>query len=292
MIKLRTTSIVASVLAVGAVLASPSLAGAKTLKGIVVHASPRAHSIVVADARGRLHAVHVSHTVAPSTTVTFSVRRLRNGTLAATKVRTGRRVRRARFHGRVIYIARARSAFVISVRGASLVVHERRAARLASVAAIASAESVPTLGSEVTVSAAFGRSGSLMADSVKNDGQHDNHVDLEGVILSIDSLARTITISADDDDELAGASVLVHLPSTFDLTSYKVGEELLVVASLNADGSYTAVDTFDDDSAEQADEQDCQESEDQPGEDLSEDQQHPDHCEADPSEVEGEDGQD
>jgi hypothetical protein len=287
MIRLRTAPTIAGLLAVGAVLASPAGVSAKSLSGTVVHASRHAHSLVIADARGRLHVVHVAHIVAPSTNVRLSVHRLRNGTLGAKKIWTGRRAPRARVHGRVTYISRARSAFVISVRGASLLVHRRHHhARAASAAAVTSADGLPALGSEVTVSGTFDRSGALTADTVTNDGQHDNHVDLEGVILSVDSLARTITISADDNDELAGAAIVIHLPSTFDMTGYKVGDVLLVVATLNPDGSYTAVDTFGDGGAEEADEQDCQQSPDEPAGDLLEDQQLNSPCEADPAEGE------
>jgi hypothetical protein len=281
MIKFRTPSAMAGVLVVGAMVASPGVVSAKSLSGTVVHASRHAHSLVIADARGQLHVVHTARMLPPASTVTLTVRRLRNGTLAATKMRTGRRTHKTRLRGRVTYVSRARSAFVISVRGASLLVHQRRHAKLASAAAVSSADSLPALGSEVTVSGSFGRSGDLTADTVTNDGQHNNYVDLEGVIVSIDAAARTLTMSADDNDELAGAAILVHLPSTFDLAKYKVGEVLLVVASLNVDGSYTAVDTFDDGSAEQADGQDCQQSEDQPGEDLVEDQQLHNPCQAD-----------
>jgi hypothetical protein len=289
MIRLRTPSAMAGVLAVSAMVASPGVASAKSLSGTVVHASRHAHSLVIADARGHLHVVHVARMLAPSSTVTLTVRRLRNGTLAATKMRTGHRTRRARLRGHVTYVSRARSVFVVSVRGASLLVHQRRHAKRASAAAASSADSLPALGSEVTVSGTFGRSGDLVADTVTNDGQHSNHVDLEGVIMSIDIVARTLTMSADDNDELAGAAVVVHLSSTFDLARYQVGEVLLVVASLNADGSYTAVDTFDDGSAEQADGQDCQQSEDQPGEDLVEYQQLHSRCEADAHEGDSED---
>jgi hypothetical protein len=285
MINLRNSSIAAGALAAGIVLAAAGAAPAASLRGVVVHANKRAHSLVIANARGRLRAVHVARMIAPAFTVTLSVRRLRNGTLAANKVRTGHRAPKVRMRGRVTYVYRARSAFVLSARGASLIVHVHRRATVASAATEATSDGLPALGSEVTVGGTIGRSGDITADSVQNDGQHNNHADLEGVILSIDDVARTITISADDNDELSHASILVHIPSTFDLSSYKVGEVLLLVATLNADGSYSAVDTFDDGGAA-ANEQDCQQSEDQQGEDECEAQASEEECEAEATDEE------
>ncbi|MHB8531655.1 MAG: hypothetical protein ACYDC2_02930 [Solirubrobacteraceae bacterium] len=274
MIELRSLSTTAGVLAAGIVLASAGVASAASLNGTVVHSNKRAHSIVVADARGHLHAVHVSHQISAAQTVSLSVHKLRNGTLGASKVRIGHSVHMVRVRGRVTYVDPARRAFVVSARGVSLVVQEGRGAKLASASSVTA---LPALGAEVTVSGPINPSGDLTANTVHNDGEHNNNnnnnnnnsssnsnsssssnIDLEGYILSIDDAARTITISADDTGSLPGASILVHMPSTFDLTGYEVGETLSVVASLNADGSYAAVDTFGDGSEEQAEEQDCQ----------------------------------
>jgi hypothetical protein len=273
MINLKTSTITACVLVTGAALASPSVSAAAPLKGTVVHANKRAHSVVIADSRGRLDAVHVLRMIAPGQTVALSIRKLRDGTFAGSKVRTGRRVHRTRLRGRVTYVNQQMGVFVVSARGASLLVHKHRRAKLAALAASAASDGLPAVGTEVTVSGTIDHQGDLIAESVNNDGQHSNYADLEGVILSVDTAARTVTISADDNDELAGASIVVHLPMTFNISSYQVGQVLEVVATLNPDGSYTAVETSDDDSAEQADKPECAQSEDKgDGEDIRRDE--------------------
>lgn len=259
----KASSAAVGLLAASGLLASAGIASAAPLKGVVVHSNQRAHSIAVVDRGGRLHAVHVSRKVAMGRTVTLTVRKLRNGTLVASRVRTGRRAHKLRLRGRVTYSDRSRGVFVVSARGVSLVVHRRHNVMRAVMSA---ADSLPAPGTEVTISGTVDPHGSLTADTVENDGQNNNSVDLEGVILSIDSAARTVTISADDDDELTGASILVHIPDSLDLTAYHQGETLQIVASPNADGSYTAVGTSDDSNADQADAQEGQQGDDQQGE--------------------------
>lgn len=72
-----------------------------------------------------------------------------------------------------------------------------------------------------------------------------------------------MTISASDNNEIAGATILVHIPDTFDITTYHVGDVLQLVATPEADGSYTAVGTSDDGNVDQADNQNDKQGDDQ-----------------------------
>jgi Cu/Ag efflux protein CusF len=175
--------------------------------------------------------------------------RLRNGTYKAAQTRVAGVARRARLRGTVTYADRARRSFVISTRGASLVIHAggRRHGRARA------ADALPAVGADVTVSATLGAQGDVVAQQVSNKGAAQGTVDLEGTVRSIDEAAGTLTLSADDAEEMGAASITLRMPDTFDLSAYSVGDELELTATLNADGTYTAVGSSDDGDAEQAD---------------------------------------
>jgi Cu/Ag efflux protein CusF len=105
----------------------------------------------------------------------------------------------------------------------------------------------------VAVTATLGAQGEVVAQQVNNEGDAQGTVDLEGTVRSIDEKAGTLTLSADDAEETGAATVTVHVPDTFDLSAYSVGDELQLTATLNADGTYTAVSSSDDGDANQAD---------------------------------------
>jgi hypothetical protein len=253
---------------IGALATATALSGlaasasASTLKGTVVHDSKHAHSFVIADARGHLTAIHAARRPAVGRSVTVTARKLRNGTFAASRVRTGHAVKRARISGLVTFADRGTGAFVVSTRGASLVVH-RRSPRLRAAAA---ADTLPAPGTHVSIDASLDEQGDIQAESVHNDGQNHDNADLEGVTLSIDAAARTLTISADDNDEISGGTILVHLPATFDLTLFHVGTVVQLVATPNADGSYTAVGISADGDSQEADGEHGQQGDDQESE--------------------------
>lgn len=234
---------------VAAALAVPAGASAAAIRGTVVHQSPRSHSFVVADAHGGLTAIHAARSPKVGRRVVVQASRLRNGTYNAARTRVAGVARRARLRGTVTYADRGRRAFVLSTRGASLLVHAggRRRGRARA------ADALPAVGANVTVSATLGAQGDVVAQQVSNEGAAHGTVDLEGTVRSIDEGAGTLTLSADDAEETGAASITVHVPDTFDLSAYSVGDELELTATLNADGTYTAVGSSDDGDAQQAD---------------------------------------
>jgi hypothetical protein len=224
-------------------------ASARTFKGTVVHKNARAHSFVVALPSGRLQAVHARRSPRIGKVVRVNGRRLRNGTWSARSIRTVGARRRARMRGTVTYVNRRKGLFTISARGTSVLV--RRKARRGRVRA-AAAPGLPAVGQVVVADVNTNGSGTLEADDVNEVGQDTGKIELEGVIQAIDVNARTITLSADDDEQ-SGASVVIHAGSSFDLSKYAVGHTEQFVVTQNADGSYELVGSSGDENEQEAD---------------------------------------
>jgi len=244
------------VIAAVAVMAFAGTAFGNSLRGTVVHRNKHAHSFVVAKRSGQLVSVHARRSPALGRHVVVRGRYLHNGTFGARHITGGALSRKAHIRGVVTFVDKAHGRFVVSAKGVSLVVHQRSARMLAAAA-------LPAVGDVVTVDGEIDDQGDIDADNVENDGQNNDYADLEGQILSIDLTARTLTITADDNDEIAGASIVVHIPDTWDMSIYAVGDELDIVASLNTDGSYTAVGTSENGDFQQADDENGQQGDDQ-----------------------------
>jgi len=116
------------------------------------------------------------------------------------------------------------------------------------------------VGDVVSVEAQLGNRGEVEADKV-HDGPHGDHADLEGAIRAIDVTARTLTLSADDNGE-SHDSVTVHLPDTFDISRYHLGDLLEVAATITPDGAFTALGSSQDATAESADDQGAEQGDD------------------------------
>ena len=258
-----TKRLVITAVAVVALLASGAVnASAKTFKGTVVHRSSHAQSIVVAAKNGRMTAVHSRKGMKVGSVVKVNARQLRNGTYKLRKARVLGRSGRARLRGTVTYVNRRTGAFVVSSRGASVLVHRHKA-----VGAKAADSTTPAVGDDVTVDAKLDDdSGEVEEQDVKNEGQSTGSLELEGVVLAVDPGARTLSISADDDDE-SGGTLTVNVPASFDITKFTVGNEVELLVTKNTDGTYTLAETSGDDGdSEEADDG----SDDQAGDTASE----------------------
>lgn len=216
-------------------------AGAATLNGTVVHLNSHAHSFTLASGNGRLRAVHARHSPRLGSVVTVDAHRLRNGTYRAVHVSShGHRARHVRISGAVTYVSAASRSFVLSARGVSILVHLRKAGH-----ASAASVRLPTLGTDVTVDGTLDSPGDVTATGVQDAGQDPNGLDLEGVLVSIDQSARTLSISADDDNE-SGGTLTVDVPTSFDLSQFQAGQEVELIVAANGDGTYTLVQSSDD----------------------------------------------
>ena len=94
--------------------------------------------------------------------------------------------------------------------------------------------------------------GDLQEQDLQELGDDTNGIDLEGVILKIDQAARTLSISADDDNE-SGAALVVHVPVTADLSTFTVGQEVELTVTPNPDGTFELTQSSLDDNQQEAD---------------------------------------
>jgi hypothetical protein len=232
-------------LTVLAAMVFASTALASTLRGTVVHKNKAARSFVIAKRGGGLVEIHSRKSPALGRRVLVQGRTLHNGTFGARSVQVGRLTRHAHIRGVVTYVTGNKSKFVVSAKGVSLVVSTAGLARGMR----------PAVGDVVTVDGSFDSEGDIEADDVQNDGQNTDFTDLEGQIVSIDLAARTLTITADDEGDISGASIVVHIPDTWDMSTYQVGDMLEIAAIANADGSFTAVETGQDGNGQEADDE-------------------------------------
>jgi hypothetical protein len=247
----RSQTLSAATCALIASLALGGVAEAKTLRGTVVDRSPKTQKFTVADRAGKLISVHARRAPGVGRSVTVSARRLRNGTFAAKRVAVGRRKSSVRIRGTVTFVDRGARAFVVSARGVSMLVHGGRTSR-ARARAAAIGDGLPAVGTQVTIDATLDRDGDVESNEIHEHGEDHGTIELEGVVTAVDASARTLTLSADDDGEYDGA-ITVNLPDGFDLGAFAVGDVVEIEATLNEDGTYTAVRTSHDDTVEEAD---------------------------------------
>jgi hypothetical protein len=218
-------------------------AAAATLRGVVVHRNQRAHSFVIALRGGRLAAAHAGASPSIGRTARVSVRRLRNGTYAALHIAVGHRARRARIRGVVTFVDRRHGLFTVSADGASMLVLRPHDA--------AAAQALPAVSDDVTVEVEIDDQGDLLDESLQLTGSQTSNIDLEGTILAIDATARTLTISADDDEQ-SGRSLTVDVPSTIDISMFSVGQEVELTVTKQPDGTFLLQGGSGDDNAQRA----------------------------------------
>ena len=238
---IRTTRILAAAGGVAAALALAAPAGA-AVRGTVVHRNHRAHSFVVANHHGKLFAIHANRLRRPGRVVSVRVRRLANGTFAARHVRVLGRRHHARLRGTVTWAGRS-GAYTVSAHGASILVHPRHRSAGA-----------PAPGTRVETEVEIDDQGDVTEQDTQELGEDGNGVELEGTILAVDQGARTLTLSADDEDQ-SGQSITVDVPAGFDITAFSPGDEVELHATPNGDGTFTLTAASDDGNAEQADDQ-------------------------------------
>jgi hypothetical protein len=242
----RTLKVAALASLASTALVAP--AQAAKLSGVVVHENHRAHSFVIADRSGALRAVHSRRLPDVGSRVTVVARRLLNGTWRAERVRAGRRAHRALIRGTVTYINSSKHELTVSAAGVSLLVQEPPR-RLHTVRR--GGISTVRVGSLVTVDGSF-EDGSVKATDVAAEGQDTNGIELEGTVQALDPSARTLSVSADDSEQSA-ATLTVEVPATFDLSRFRAGQQVELSVSANSDGTFTLMQSSDDEGAAGAD---------------------------------------
>lgn len=226
-----------------AMFVGASSASAVTLRGTVVHRDARAHSFVIALANGRIDAVHARKSPGVGRSVRVSATLLRNGTYAQHAIKIGGRARRARIRGVVTFVDARRGLFTVSRDGASMLVHRSHLAR--------AADALPSVGEDVNVTVGIDDQGDLQDENVQETGTQSSGIDLEGTILAIDPTARTLSVSADDEDQ-SGQSLTVTIPSTIDMSMFTVGQQVELTVSKQADGTFLLQGSSEDGNQQQA----------------------------------------
>lgn len=207
-------------LVVAAALAVPSVALAG---GVVLKVERSSHQVAVATTA---HHVALVHTAASSRLrvgerVSYSARRLRNGTLAASALRVVGRAHTVHFSG--LLLAKTKTRYVLSAGGAVISLNRSSTRTTAS-----ANDGGPTPGSTVTATATVGNDGELEDDGVSTVSPTSPGGQIDGQ-LTIGS--GTITISSDN------MSLVLKVPTGFDLSSFQNGQEVLAVFSQQSDGS-------------------------------------------------------
>jgi hypothetical protein len=207
------------VLAGALLVPSAALAG-----GVVVKVQRATHLIAVTRGKSQVALVHTAAAsrLTAGERVAFKARRLHNGTFAGTKVRVVGHAREVRFRG--LLLAKTHARFVVSAGGAIITVarHGRSTA--------STSDDGPAPGSEVTVNATVGDSGDLEDDDVTVTSPSAPGGKIEGTLtLATD----TITVSSED------MTLVLKLPTGFDLSAFTNGEEVLAVFVQQTDGTLT-----------------------------------------------------
>lgn len=230
-------------------LAAPAQAATRSVSGTVVHRNSRGHSFAVATHAGSLVSIHARRSAALGRHVKVKARKLANGTFSALGVKVGGRAGHLRFHGTVTFVDRRNDVVVVSSNGVSLPVHRRSGNNAVA------ADALPGVGDDVVVTGTLpAGQNEVEADDIQTTGANPGQMQIEGTVLAVDPVARTLSISADDEDQL-GQSVTVVVPDSLDISLYTVGQEVELVVVKQADGSLLLQGSSEDGNANQADDQ-------------------------------------
>jgi hypothetical protein len=198
-----------------------------------------------------------------------SVRRLRNHTFA---VRRGRRGperphikgtrSQARVRGTVSHVNGAAKTFVVSAEGVSMLVKGRAASTL------------PAVGKMVIVTGTIDdeNEGELEEEDLQEEGEDNSGFDIEGTILEVNTVARTLTVTA-EDDQTENETVTVHVPMSIEISMFHEGEEADLTVSPLAGGGFELVASNSDDGEQGADDGEDEQGEQGDDEEESEEQE-------------------
>lgn len=206
--------------------------------GVVLKVQRASHLVAVTRTSTKVALVHTAAAskLRVGERVALSARTLRNGTLAASSLRVVGHASRVHFRG--LLLAKSRTRFVVSAGGA--VISVNRGSRQTASAR----DNGPKPGTTVDVTATVGTNGELDDDATTAVSADHPGGSIEGQ-LTIGS--GTITVTSDN------MALVIAVPSTVDLSTFKSGDEVLAVFSQQADGSLLLTSISGDNSVQQAD---------------------------------------
>lgn len=206
-----------------AALALP--AGAFASTGIVLKVERGAHLIAVAS-NSHVRLVHTTHRgLAVGQRLSMRTRLLRNGTFAASGLRVTGRAHAVKFRGLVLTRSKADHRITLSAGGAIVSVKSN---------------DQPKPGSEVEVEADVNDNGDLEDGQTQTVQQSAPGGSIEGHVVAL--LPGSITIGSEHQ------LLVLAVPSTIDLSTLAVGDEVLANFAQQSDGSLTLTSISSDDS--------------------------------------------
>jgi uncharacterized membrane protein YgcG len=225
-------------LIVAAALLAPSAALAS---GVVLKVQKAAHLVAVTNGK-KVSLVHSSAAarLKVGERVAIKARTLRNGTLAASSLRVIGRTHKVHFRG--LLLKRNGRHMTLSAGGAIIAVN-RGAARTTSSAN----DTAPQPGATVDVTATVGDDDELDEDNTTTVSADSPGGAIEGK-LTIGTGKITVV-----SEHMA---LVLNVPSTFDLSKFANGDEVLAKFTQGADGTLTLTDLSGDDNVQNADEND------------------------------------
>ena len=226
-------------LAISAALLAPAGALAS---GVVLKVQKSSHLVAVATSATKVALVHTSAAARlhVGQRVSLTARTLRNGTFSAANVRVVGRSHTVRFRG--LLLAKTRTRLLVSAGGAVIAVH-----RGARSTASARDGGRPAVGSQVVVQATVGNDDELDEDDVSVVTVIAPGGKIEGR-LTVGT--ATVTVSSEH------MTLVLNVPTGFDLTKFANGDEVLAAFTQQADGTLVLTELSGDENAQQADEGD------------------------------------
>jgi len=224
-------------LIVSAALLAPSAALAS---GVVLKVQKATHLAAITNGKTKVSLVHTSAKLRVGQRVTLKGRTLRNGTIAASSVRVIGRARTVHFRG--LLLKKSGTRMVVSAGGAIISV-KRGAVRSTSSAN----DTSPQPGSVVDVTATVGTDDELGEDNVTTVSADAPGGAIEGKLML--GTGKITVVS----ERMA---LVINVPSTFDLSKFANGDEVLAKFTQGADGTLTLTDLSGNDNAQEADNND------------------------------------
>jgi hypothetical protein len=233
-------------LAISVALLAPAGALAS---GVVLKVQKSSHLVAVTRSANRVALVHtsVAARLHLGQRVSMTARTLRNGTLAAAKVRVLGRAHTVRFRG--LLLAQSRTKLVVSAGGAVITVH--RGSRSTS---SARDHGDPKPGAQVVVTA-------IVNDD--NDDNDDNDELDEDNVVVVAPMAPggqleghltigtgTVTVSSEH------MTLVLNVTTGFDLTGFANGDEVLATFTQQTDGTLLLTALSQNEDEDQADNDD------------------------------------
>jgi hypothetical protein len=212
----------------------------KQISGTVVLANPEAHGYVLATDAGDLIEVHAKKLPQPQALLDADVVDLDNGTVKEDRRTSQGSNGTAKLRGTVTYVAADKLSYVVSARGASLVIHS------------AAGRTLPAVLDLATVEVHFDEDRQLVEDSLTTEGKATGAIDLHGKVQAFDDQTKVLTLPADDLRAL-DLDVTVAIPADLDIDGLAADQVIAITATVGADGSYTLESWRRDDDARQAD---------------------------------------